>query len=235
MGPAIVICALVFLLRAAPAAQAAAYAALAAVTSFATPIVRAAAWVDRLPIWLQWYVRPAGDYTTFTLFPWAGFVFAGAAAGALLVTVRGDDERRLNVRLALSGAGLVAVGLVAAAWPTMYTVPVSFWTSSPAFFIIRVGIVMAAVAALVFVPEFDALAPLATLGRSSLFMYWIHVELVYGYASWLWRHSLPIWAWMPAFAGFAVLMYRAIGWRDRGLQAWRQRSLPARTPVGTSS
>ena len=34
--------------------------------------------------------------------------------------------------------------------------------------------------------------PLATLGRASLFIYWIHVELVYGYASWFWRRRLPV-------------------------------------------
>ena len=58
------------------------------------------------------------------------------------------------------------------------------------------------------------LDPLARMGRSSLFIYWIHVELVYGYASWLWRHRLPPGALAIAFTPFCVSMYRAIGWRD---------------------
>ena len=63
-------------------------------------------------------------------------------------------------------------------------------------------------------------------GRASLFVYWIHVELVYGYASWLWRHRLPLWVWLLAFAAFTALMYRAIGWRDRFLEN-RRRRIPA--------
>jgi hypothetical protein len=65
--------------------------------------------------------------------------------------------------------------------------------------------------------------PLAQLGRSSLFIYWIHVELVYGYASWLWRQRLPLWGTAIAFILFCVLMYRAIGWRDRIVGRWRNR------------
>src|SRR5262245_40564426 len=49
-----------------------------------TPVVRVAPAVDLLPLWLQWHIRPFGDHTTFTLFPWSGFVFAGAACGGIL-------------------------------------------------------------------------------------------------------------------------------------------------------
>jgi hypothetical protein len=65
--------------------------------------------------------------------------------------------------------------------------------------------------------------PLAQLGRNSLFIYWIHVELVYGYASWGWRHRLPLWGSAIAFVLFSVLMYRAIGWRDALVGRWRRR------------
>ena len=63
--------------------------------------------------------------------------------------------------------------------------------------------------------------PLERLGRHSLFIYWIHVELVYGYASWLWRQRLPLWGTVIAFVLFCALMYRAIGWRDRFVDFWR--------------
>src|SRR5439155_1986478 len=53
-----------------------------------TPVVRQAIWVDALPTWIQWYLRPFGDHTTFTLLPWAGFVFAGAAYGSCLAHAR---------------------------------------------------------------------------------------------------------------------------------------------------
>ena len=41
--------------------------AVAAVSvAMATPLVRTSPVVDVLPIWMQWYARPSGDYTTFT-------------------------------------------------------------------------------------------------------------------------------------------------------------------------
>ena len=57
--------------------------------------------------------------------------------------------------------------------------------------------------------------PLERFGRSSLFVYWIHVELVYGYASWLWRGRLPFWGTVSAYFLFSAAMYGAVVLRDR--------------------
>jgi uncharacterized membrane protein len=220
--------------------RAAVYALAAAAVAMSTPVVRASTAIDRLPIWMQWYVRPAGEFTTFTLFPWAGFVFAGAATGALLAAVGDRQERRLLPALAVSGAVLIAVGLVTAAQPSIYRAS-SFWTSSPTWFAIRTGILMVALAAcfgverhtrdrtnprthrsLLRAVEASWRLPLAKMGRSSLFIYWIHVELVYGYASWLWRGRLPLWGTAVACAGFCVLMYGAVILRDQVVDSWRR-------------
>jgi hypothetical protein len=56
-----------------------------------------------------------------------------------------------------------------------------------------------------------------------LFVYWIHVELVYGYASWLWRGRLPLWGTGLACVAFSVLMYRAVLLRDWLVVRWRLR------------
>jgi hypothetical protein len=66
-------------------------------------------------------------------------------------------------------------------------------------------------------------APLARLGRSSLFIYWIHVELVYGYATWPIRGRLPLWGVIVAYVAFCAAMYGAIVLRDRLLANWRAR------------
>ncbi len=70
------------------------------------------------------------------------------------------------------------------------------------------------------------LVPLERLGRSSLFVYWIHVELVYGYASWLWWGRLPFAATLVAYAAFSALMYGAVLLRDRVVREWRTRRTP---------
>ena len=210
------------------------FAAIAAAFAMLTPIVRAAPLVNALPTWVQWYVRPAGDVTTFTLFPWAGFVFAGAAVGALLASVRSaKSEYRLQVGLAAAGAALVAAGFYAATRPSMYRSS-SFWTSSPTYFVIRVGIIMVAVAAvygLALLAERLGLElrPLQRFGRRSLFVYWIHVELVYGYATWPLHGRLPLWGSVCAFAVFATLMYVAVVLSERFVAGWRGRGSAVRS------
>jgi uncharacterized membrane protein len=219
MGPAIVAAALVWGITASSSRRVLTLAAAATVVSMATPIVRAAAAVDALPLWLQWYLRPAGDLTTFTLLPWAGFVFAGAAVGVLIAAAAGEaSERRLHAALAAAGVGIIAFGFWTTSRPSIYAASY-FWTTSPAWFAIRVGVLMLLLSAIYFAVPASTIVE--RLGRSSLFIYWIHVELVYGYASWLWRHRLPLWATAAAWVAFCGLMYRAIGWRDRLVQRWR--------------
>jgi len=231
MGPAMVAAGLVWAAASRTWERVAIFAVLASLIALVTPIVRASASVDLLPLWFQWYLRPAGEFTTFTMLPWSGFVFAGAAVGVLITST--TATRRLHTALAVVGALLIAGGLYAASRPSIYTVPTNFWTSSPTFFAVRVGVLMVVLAALSFVPPVASLEPLAALGRASLFVYWIHVELVYGYASWLWRHRLPLWAWAIGYLAFTVLIYRTIGVRDRFLANRRGRkSIPA--PLGVS-
>ncbi len=219
MGPAIVAAGLLWAVctRTGPRLFAAASAATA--VAMTTPIVRTWPGVNGLPIWLQWYVRPAGEHTTFTLLPWAGFVLAGTAAGVVLMAERADvrwGPRAIGV----GGAALVFGGLFAATLPSIYA-DSSFWTSSPAWFAIRTGIVMLCVWLLAELEWSVArrwqppLSPLARLGQASLFVYWIHVELVYGYASWLWHGRLPVWLTVCAFVLFSALMYQAVLARDR--------------------
>jgi len=242
MGPAMAVTALIWLAVSEPRARVVAYAAIAAAIAMATPIVRAAPAVGQLPVWMQWYMRPSGDHTTFTLFPWAGFVFAGAAIGSLVASVRRSSaETRLQAAIAIAGAALVAFGFWTAGRPSIYR-SASFWTSSPTWFAIRVGILMLVLSATYGAERAMSLVrtwsrkvrsgeapadkarpdPLARMGRGSLFIYWIHVELVYGYSSWLWRGQLPLWATWIAYGVFCGLMYAALVWRDRLVTTWRR-------------
>jgi uncharacterized membrane protein len=254
MGPAIVGAGLVWAATQRTTARVAAYAALTIAIAMVTPIVRASPIVDVLPTWVQWYLRPAGEHTTFTLLPWAGFVFAGGATGAVLAA--GADRRtepRVHAALAVCGALLIGVGFWLAARPPLYAVS-SFWTSSPTWFAIRVGILMTALSALFaiewigrpaegrqigpFARAFVSWqAPLARLGRASLFVYWIHVELAYGYATWAIHRRLPLWLVLPAYLAFAAAMYGIVLARDRVALAYRGpiwRGRYAREPIGTA-
>jgi uncharacterized membrane protein len=228
MGPAIVAGGLLWLVSASRPVTLAIYAAVATAVAMLTPVVRTATAVNWLPIWVQWYVRPSGDNTTFTGFPWAGFVFAGAATGMLLAAGRESHaENRSHVRLAFGGILTIAAGFYCATRPSIYA-DSSFWTTSPTYFAIRAGVLMATLASLYVIERLladrrDMLSPLARLGRHSLFVYWIHVELVYGYATWGLHRRLPFWVAVAAYAMFAVLIYAAVVLRDRVVEIWRSR------------
>jgi len=223
MGPAMVVAGLLWALSNSAPARVLVYTIAATSLALATPVVRAASWVDRLPIWIQWYLRPAGEHTTFTLLPWAGFVMAGAAVGVIVAAAGGELRARRTSWLTGAAGFLVAAGGYAASFrPSVYSVPSGFLTSSPTWFAIRVGLMMCGLAVLSAIPErqgrgFSWQRPLATLGRASLFVYWIHVELVYGYASWAWRFRLPVWGSVLACILFSALMYGAVVARDRFL------------------
>jgi uncharacterized membrane protein len=230
MGPAIVVAGLAWGCSRRPAAQVAISLALAVGVAMLTPILRATPVVDRLPTWVGWYLRPSGEHTTFTLFPWAGFLLAGAAAGALLSVARPHGDRRLHWALAVTGSTVIALGAYAASLPGSDP-KASFWTSSPIWFAIRVGVVMVAVMALYALdcmtsatPFRRLIGPLETLGASSLFVYWIHVELVYGYASWMIHGRLPLWGALVACGMFSVFIHRAVLARNRLVESWRARS-----------
>ncbi len=228
MGPSIVATGVVWACCRRRSTLTIAFAVLAVAVAMLTPPIRSAEWLSMLPVWVQWHLRPAGDHTAFTAFPWSGFVLGGGALGALLAGVEEvGSERRLHLAIAAFGTGLVALGFYTASLPPLYR-DSSFWTSSPTYFAIRFGAMMVALALIYFceplvAPGSIVVAPLERMGRSSLFIYWIHVELVYGYASWPLRRKLPLAQALVAYALFCLLMYGAVVLRDRVVQARRMK------------
>jgi uncharacterized membrane protein len=226
MGPSMVVAALIWGITAKPAGQAVLYAALASATAMLTPIVRVSPLVGQLPLVLQWYIRPFADLTMFTVFPWAGFVFAGAACGVLIVAAHDERaERRCHVWLAIAGLAMLFIGNYTASLPSIYRQS-SFWTTSPTYFAIRIGVLMTTMSAIyglarVLEPRGILLLPLARFGRDSLFVYWIHVELVYGYATWPIRQRLPVVGSFIACMLFTALMYAAVVAKGRFMERRR--------------
>ena len=207
--------------------RAALYVAAVAALAMLTPVVRATALLDPLPDPLEWYFRPYPGRTNFTIFPWAGFLFAGAALGVWLDRARTpDDERRLNLWLAALGPAIALGGYFASHLPAIYS-QTDFWTSSPTFFFLRLGVVITLLP-LAYAwerrPWSDPdtrRAPLAELGRSSLFVYWIHVEMVYGAMSNAIHRRLTFEQALVAFALFSVVLFGLARLKERLVTQWR--------------
>ena len=229
MGPAMALAGVVWAIGGNWRGAAVASSLAAIFLAMVTPIVRQAAWVNELPIWTQWYLRPSGEHTTFTLLPWAGFLFAGAAYGSILARPQGLwTEQKVVALLTMAGLFLIALGLIAAQQPPIYAVS-NFWTSSPTYFAVRTGILMLSLGLLFVLSPLEAWLPrvlgiLAKFGRNSLFIYWIHVELVYGYATWIIHRKLPVWVAALVYLSFCAAMYGAILLRDRIVDWWKTKT-----------
>ena len=65
------------------------------------------------------------------------------------------------------------------------------------------------------------------LGRSSLFVYWIHVEMAYGGIARPLRRELPLELSLVATVALCALLYAIVKWKDRKMAgreltgAWR--------------
>jgi uncharacterized membrane protein len=200
-----------------------------------TPIVRASATFAVLPDPIEAYLRPIRGLTTFAFFPWAGFVFAGAILGVAIDRSRtAASEARLNM-VFFGGGTLVAVlGYSASLLPTLYARS-DFWTSSPSFFFIRAGIMTASIA---MAYAWEAMrhkrarwSPMQQLGRTSLFIYWIHVEMVYGLISLPLHQGLSFAGAWIALGAFCVLMLICSLAKDRFVSWWRTRRTGAPAPA----
>jgi uncharacterized membrane protein len=212
MGPAIVATAFLWRLASSTERRLVAFAATTAAIAFSTPIVRAFGWLAWLPDPVEGYIRPIPGLTNFSLFPWAAFVPAGAVAGVLIDRARASvEEARLNAGFALGGALLASAAYAASFLPTPYARS-DFWTSSPSFFLMRVGIMTVAIAVAYAWEQRPGAgrrwSPMRLLGQTSLFIYWIHVEMVYGLISTPLHRALTLvqaWGALGLFCLFMLL------------------------------
>ncbi|MCS6798285.1 MAG: heparan-alpha-glucosaminide N-acetyltransferase domain-containing protein [Myxococcota bacterium] len=141
----------------------------------------------------------------FPLFPWIAYAMAGAAFGARWATSKDAIGWSTLVPTAALGAAVAALG---SEWlePTRALLAEQPWLVPTVRWAHRVGWTLCLA-----LLSFGALARvrwLATLGRSSLLVYVVHLELTYGSGGqWLTdRLDLPV-----ALLGFAMVTFAMVG------------------------
>jgi len=223
MGPSIAAAAYLWGRLSNRAVRMATFGALAIAFTAVTPLVRTLTWPDAVAF--GWYIKPVPKMSVFTFFPWTGFVFAGALFGEILSAAStAAEEWRMNRWFFVAGAVLMAGGYAGAYLPSLYPPGVSnFWTTSPTYFFIKIGIMLMMMSAIyVYVqrplssaPRNPATGPMLEFGRSSLFVYWIHVEIAYGFFTHPLHQRLLVWQSLGAVVLFAALLYRATVFKTR--------------------
>jgi uncharacterized membrane protein len=191
------------------------------VAAMVTPPIRSTSWLDWLPDSIEAYIRPSPGRTTFALFPWAGFLFAGALSGMWLDRDRAR-EALWNRDLLVAGVVTTVTAYAASFLPPIYAAA-SYWTSSPTFFFVRVGII-ATLVPLAYAWSRAAhgragRAPIREMGVDSLFVYWIHVEMVYGVLSTPLHRALTLEQALAAMTVFSAFLYSLVQLKQR--RFWR--------------
>ena len=166
-------------------------------------------WPTLLHPRLEAYIRPVGNQGVFTLFPAIALVFAGAIVGGVVAESHARARQELQ-RLALWGTGLLAAGALAglATGPAI----IGPWIFPVSTITMRVGAMTLALALCGILLGDRALSPTSLLmvfGRTSLFVYWVHVELAYGIFSFPLHYALPLPWSLFGYGLMLALMYTA--------------------------
>jgi hypothetical protein len=147
----------------------------------------------------------------FPLFPFAAYLFTGAALGVTYIQQRNRGmEQVLLQNIFRVGLAVSAVGLILELQPVVLYPSHDFWKTSPNFFLIRIGVI-AAVTSSIF--RLRALPPVGGLAgaarQSSLIVYAVHLVLVYGSAAnpvshrSLAIHSAPVRSPLPSVSSWS--------------------------------
>lgn len=169
-------------------------ALLAACVAVGIALATPPLWTTWRPRWLPWYlesyINGVHIYDSprpwlFPIFPWVALAFAGLAVGFVLFSDWAkQNPARTTLLIGAGGVGIFFLSSWLDARPVQLYAAYDYWHTSPNFFLARVGILMVlawvAYAWCRWGPGEMGFSPLVQLGQTSLLVYWVHIEFVYG-------------------------------------------------------
>ena len=191
------------------------------------PLVSATDWTW-LPEGTRMYFIPS--YSYFAFFPWAAFIAFGVSAGSILRLITADQINRVMQWSAIAGFGLVLAGEYFSNLPYSLYAKSEFWLDSPALVVIKLGVLLIVIAFAYLWTEYvvrDKWSWVKQLGTTSLLVYWVHIELVYGRWFGAWKSNLDNYqviaysvCLIALMLGLSVLRTRK--WLDLKISPWFQ-------------
>jgi hypothetical protein len=170
-----------------------------------SPLVSQLDW-SSAPVLAKLYIAP--DPAAFGFFPWAAFVAFGMSAGSIIRLLSADQFDRAAQWCAITGFGLVFAGRYCASFPYSVYAKSDFWLDSPWLTLIKTGVVLIVVSfAYLWTRHAEGRwSWVRQFGMTSLLVYWVHIELVYGRWFWFWRENLTVAQVIACSAVLVLLM-----------------------------
>jgi hypothetical protein len=160
---------------------------------------------DGIPGAIRDYFVPSA--ASFSVFPWGSYLAFGLAVGTAIPLVR-DGWSYVMQWAALGGFGLVMAGRYFSNLPYSIYPDADFWLDSPALVACKMGVTLLLGAGAFLLTEyfFEGWSWVRLLGTTSLAVYWVHVELVYGGWFSSLKEHLTVWQCAAASAVLVALM-----------------------------
>lgn len=149
---------------------------------FFSPIIWSLHLSGTVPMWLVSYLNNE-NASIFPLFPWSAYMLCGVLFGSVFINAKEHHHAvsLMQKNVALS-AGVIVISLLCVMLPIQLYPAHDFWKTDPAIFFVRLGAVSMA-ASSIFFAEHSVKIPSripVIMGRESLFIYVVHLMIVYG-------------------------------------------------------
>ena len=168
-------------------------AGLGLAIAFASPLISQIGW-SGMPWLLRSYLVPS--YTGFSLFPWGAYLAFGMSAGSLIRVTRPDDTPRTMGWIAAGGGAAILICQLCAALPRSIYAKSDYWLDSPAQVLSKLGITLVMLGFAFLWTRYGvsegSWSLVRQFGTTSLLVYWVHIELVYGRWLWFLKNSLTV-------------------------------------------
>jgi uncharacterized membrane protein len=181
-------------------------AALGLAIAFASPLISRMNW-SGVPWVARNYIVP--DLNSFGFFPWAAYLAFGMSAGSLIRAIPpGAMERAMRWAAVAGGALILACQYFASAPYSIYAKS-EFWLNSPAQVLAKQGVTLLVLAFAFLWTRYGANGGwswVRQFGTTSLLVYWVHIELVYGRWLWFLKNNLTVPQTLVAAVWVILLM-----------------------------
>ena len=158
----------------------------------ASPLVSQLDW-SSVPEIVKNYFAPNPNY--FSFFPWASYLAFGIGAGSILRLINREHLQSSMQWTTLIGLTVIVTTQYFSNLPFSLYQKSDFWVDSPGLIFIKLGVTMVILAfAYVWMETYGKAgwSWIKQLGSTSLLVYWVHIEIVYG--RWLgkWKEHLDV-------------------------------------------